>query len=42
MAQALDVAEARAARLEDANAQVSRGLVTAMESIRDILARHGV
>jgi chromosome segregation ATPase len=40
LAQSLDAAEARSARLEDANAQVSRGLVTAMESIRDVLARH--
>ncbi|HVY20997.1 MAG TPA: DUF4164 domain-containing protein [Bauldia sp.] len=42
LAQALDVAEAKAARLEDVNAQVSRGLVDAMESIRDVLVRHGV
>jgi hypothetical protein len=41
LAQALDAAEARAARLDDVNAQVSRGLVAAMESIRDVLARHG-
>lgn len=40
LAQSLDAAEARSARLEDANAQVSRGLVAAMESIRDVLARH--
>ena len=41
LAQSLDAAEARSARLEDANAQVSRGLVAAMESIREMLARHG-
>jgi chromosome segregation ATPase len=41
LAQALDVAEAKVARLDDVNAQVSRGLVAAMESIRDVLARHG-
>jgi hypothetical protein len=41
LAQSLDTAEARSARLEDANAQVSRGLVAAMESIRDVLARNG-
>ncbi len=41
LAQALDSAEAKAARLEDANVQVSRGLVAAMETIRDVLSRHG-
>ena len=41
LAQSLDAAEARAARLEDANAQASRGLVAAMESIREVLARNG-
>jgi chromosome segregation ATPase len=41
LAQSLDAAEARAARLEDANVQASRGLVAVMESIRDVLARHG-
>lgn len=40
LAQSLDAAEARAANLETANAEVSRGLVNAMESIRDVLARH--
>ncbi len=35
----LDAAEARAARLEEANAAVSRGLVAAMERIRDVLER---
>ena len=40
LAQSLDAAEARSARLEDANAAVSRGLVAAMESIREVLARH--
>jgi chromosome segregation ATPase len=41
LAQSLDSAEARSAHLESANAEVSRGLVQAMESIRDVLARHG-
>lgn len=40
LAQSLDAAEARAADLASANAEVSRGLVNAMESIRDVLARH--
>jgi len=42
LAQSLDAAEARSARLEEANVTVSRGLVAAMESIRDVLARHGM
>jgi hypothetical protein len=41
LAQSLDAAEARSARLEEANREVSRRLVAAMESIRTILARHG-
>jgi hypothetical protein len=41
LAQSLDAAEARSARLEEANREVSRRLVGAMESIRDFLARHG-
>lgn len=41
LAQSLDAAEARAARLEKANAEVARGLVGAMETIRDVLARNG-
>jgi len=41
LAQSLDAAEARAARLDEVNAEVSRGLVTAMEEIRDILERQG-
>ncbi len=41
LAQSLDAAEARSARLEEANVAVSRGLVAAMESIRDVLARQG-
>ena len=40
LAQSLDAAEARAAHLEAANAEASRGLVQAMESLRDVLARH--
>lgn len=41
LAQSLDAAEARAAQLEAANSEASRGLVQAMESIRDVLARNG-
>lgn len=41
LAQSLDAAEARSARLSEVNAEVSRGLVTAMESIRDVLQRQG-
>ena len=41
LAQSLDAAEARSARLEDANREVSRRLVAAMELIREMLARHG-
>jgi chromosome segregation ATPase len=41
LAQSLDAAEARSARIEEANREVSRRLVAAMESIREVLARHG-
>jgi len=41
LAATLDTAEARAARLEDANREVSRRLVSAMESIRSVLEEHG-
>ena len=41
MAQVLDQVEARSTRLEDANRDVSRRLVTAMESIRSVIERHG-
>ncbi len=41
LAQSLDAAEARAAHLEEVSAQVSHGLVDAMEQIRDVLSRHG-
>ncbi|HEY5081176.1 MAG TPA: DUF4164 domain-containing protein [Bauldia sp.] len=41
LAQSLDAAEARSARLQETNAVVSRGLVTVMESIRDVLDRNG-
>lgn len=41
MAQSLDAAEARSARLEEANRDVSRRLVAAMESIRSVIERHG-
>lgn len=37
LAQSLDKAEARSARLEDANKEVSRRLVGAMETIRSVL-----
>jgi hypothetical protein len=37
----LDGAAARAGRLEDANREVSRRLVAAMESIRAVLDAHG-
>lgn len=39
LAQALDGSEARADRLEEANKEVSRRLVTAMETIRAVLDR---
>jgi hypothetical protein len=39
LAQALDAAEARAARLEEANREVSRRLIAAMETIRTVLNR---
>jgi hypothetical protein len=41
LAQALDASEARAARLEAVNREVSRRLVAAMETIRAVLDRHG-
>ena len=41
LAQSLDAAEARAARFEEANKEVSRRLVAAMEAIREVLSRHG-
>ena len=40
LAENLDIAEARAGRLIDANAEVSNRLVTAMESIRTVLEKH--
>lgn len=40
LAQSLDTAEARSARLEDANKEVSRRLVGAMETIRSVLDAH--
>ena len=39
LAQELDNSEARAERLEEANREVSRRLVTAMETIRAVLDR---
>lgn len=39
LAQELDSSEARAERLEEANKEVSRRLVTAMETIRAVLDR---
>lgn len=41
LAQSLDATEARSARIEEANREVSRRLVTAMESIRGVLERNG-
>ena len=41
LAQSLDSSEARSGRIEEANREVSRRLVAAMESIRDILDRNG-
>ncbi|NRG17376.1 DUF4164 domain-containing protein [Rhizobiales bacterium] len=41
LAETLDKAEARANRLEEANREVSRRLVSAMESIRTVLEAHG-
>ncbi|MDQ0316984.1 DUF4164 domain-containing protein [Amorphus orientalis] len=41
LAGSLDRSEARAGRLEDANREVSRRLVTAMETIRTVLDKHG-
>ena len=41
LAATLDTSEARVARLEDANREVSRRLVSAMESIRSVLETHG-
>ncbi|MEP3629477.1 MAG: DUF4164 family protein, partial [Hyphomicrobiales bacterium] len=37
LAQSLDRAEARSGRLEEANKEVSRRLVNAMETIRSII-----
>lgn len=39
LAAELDAASTRAGRLDAANREVSRRLVTAMETIRDVLAR---
>ena len=39
LAQELDISEGRAERLEEANKEVSRRLVTAMETIRAVLDR---
>lgn len=41
LAGSLDRSEARANRLEEANRDVSRRLVTAMETIRTVLDKHG-
>jgi chromosome segregation ATPase len=41
LAMNLDKAEARAQSLEDANREVSRRLVSAMETIRSVLEAHG-
>ncbi|MEM5582967.1 DUF4164 domain-containing protein [Roseibium sp. AS2] len=41
LAVTLDESEARASRLEEANKDVSRRLVSAMETIRSVLDAHG-
>ena len=41
LAQSLDAAEAKTARLEEANSEVSRRLIAAMESIRTVIDRQG-
>ncbi len=41
LASELDQEKTRATRLEDANREVSRRLVAAMESIRSVLDAHG-
>lgn len=41
LAETLDTAEGRSDRLETANKEVSRRLVSAMESIRSVLDAHG-
>ncbi len=41
LAASLDESEARASRLEEANKDVSRRLVSAMETIRSVLDAHG-
>lgn len=41
LAASLDESEAKASRLEEANRDVSRRLVTAMETIRSVLDAHG-
>ncbi len=41
LAQSLDAAESRSGRLEETNREVSRRLVAAMESLRQVLARYG-
>jgi len=41
LAQDMDAAEARSARLEEVNREVSRRLVGAMESIRSVLEARG-
>ncbi|PVB61932.1 hypothetical protein DCO57_10305 [Labrenzia sp. 011] len=41
LAASLDDSEARASRLEEANKDVSRRLVSAMETIRSVLDAHG-
>lgn len=40
LAQSVDAAEARSDRIEEANQEVSRRLVAAMETIRSVLERH--
>lgn len=42
LAQTVDAVEARAEKLENANQEVSRRLVDAMETIRGVIDRNGV
>ncbi len=41
LAQTLDQEQARSSRLEETNREVSRRLVSAMESVRSVLEAHG-
>ncbi|MFO1185305.1 MAG: DUF4164 domain-containing protein [Bauldia sp.] len=39
LAQSLDAAEARAAKLEEVNREVAKRLISVMETVRNVLAR---